>query len=55
MLEFWGHFFISDAGTHGGFPLHQAAKRGLDKTVLLLLSRGGELLPFVIDNRTFGM
>lgn len=31
----------SDAGAHGGFPLHHAAKRGLDKTVLLLLSRGG--------------
>lgn len=31
------------AGTHGGYPLHHAAKRGLDKTVLLLLSRGGTL------------
>lgn len=33
--------FPLDAGTHGGYPLHHAAKRGLDKTVLLLLSRGG--------------
>lgn len=30
-------------GTYGGYPLHHAAKRGLDKTVLLLLSRGGAL------------
>lgn len=32
-----------DAGSYGGYPLHHAAKRGLDKTVLLLLSRGGML------------
>lgn len=37
-----------DAGTHGGYPLHHAAKRGLDKTVLLLLSRGGTF--FVIPS-----
>ncbi|CAM6123627.1 unnamed protein product [Calypogeia fissa] len=31
-------------GPHGGYPLHHAAKRGLDKTVLLLLSRGANPL-----------
>lgn len=29
------------AGSHGGQPLHQAARLGLDRTVFLLLSRGG--------------
>jgi ankyrin repeat protein len=33
--------YFCDAGSYGGYPLHHAAKRGLDKTVLLLLSRGG--------------
>ena len=35
--------YVCDAGSYGGYPLHHAAKRGLDKTVLLLLSRGGTL------------
>eukprot|EP00250_Pteridium_aquilinum_P015995 c22879_g1_i1 orf=338-1873(-) len=32
------------SGTHGGYPLHHAAKRGLDKTVTLLISRGANPL-----------
>ncbi|KAL2652516.1 hypothetical protein R1flu_020644 [Riccia fluitans] len=39
-------------GTHGGFPLHHAAKRGLDKTVLLLLSRGADPLAINDDGLT---
>lgn len=31
-------------GVHGGTPLHHAAKRGLDKTVTMLLSRGANPL-----------
>ncbi|KAL3684317.1 hypothetical protein R1sor_002339 [Riccia sorocarpa] len=39
-------------GNHGGFPLHHAAKRGLDKTVLLLLSRGADPLAINDDGLT---
>eukprot|EP00249_Psilotum_nudum_P022069 c28361_g1_i1 orf=545-2047(+) len=38
-------------GTHGGFPLHHAAKRGLDKTVSLLLSRGANPLAINDDGQ----
>lgn len=31
-------------GAHGGTPLHHAAKRGLDKTVIMLLSHGANPL-----------
>eukprot|EP00246_Nothoceros_aenigmaticus_P002899 TRINITY_DN13813_c0_g1_i2.p1 TRINITY_DN13813_c0_g1~~TRINITY_DN13813_c0_g1_i2.p1 ORF type:complete len:565 (-),score=70.18 TRINITY_DN13813_c0_g1_i2:683-2377(-) len=37
-------------GAHGGFPLHHAAKRGLDKTVLLLLRHGAD--PLAINDDT---
>lgn len=30
------------AGRHAGTPLHHAVKRGLEQTVKLLLSSGGE-------------
>ncbi|XP_024361840.1 probable E3 ubiquitin-protein ligase XBOS34 isoform X2 [Physcomitrium patens] len=39
-------------GTYGGYPLHHAAKRGLDKTVLLLLSRGADPLAVNDDSLT---
>ncbi|XP_024535281.1 putative E3 ubiquitin-protein ligase XBAT34 isoform X1 [Selaginella moellendorffii] len=39
-------------GSHGGFPLHHAAKRGLDKTVILLLSRGADPLAVNDDGQT---
>jgi protein neuralized len=39
-------------GTFGGYPLHHAAKRGLDKTVLLLLSRGADPLAVNDDSLT---
>ncbi|KAJ7534904.1 hypothetical protein O6H91_12G009500 [Diphasiastrum complanatum] len=39
-------------GAHGGFPLHHAAKRGLDKTVLLLLTRGADPLAVNDDGQT---
>ncbi len=31
-------------GTHGGMPIHHAAKRGLDKTVRVLLDNGGIII-----------
>ncbi|MCO5611375.1 hypothetical protein L7F22_065628 [Adiantum nelumboides] len=40
------------AGTHGGYPLHYAAKRGLDKTVTLLLSHGANPLAVNDDGQT---
>eukprot|EP00250_Pteridium_aquilinum_P015253 c22477_g1_i1 orf=432-1976(+) len=40
------------SGAHGGFPLHHAAKRGLEKTVTLLLSRGANPLAVNDDNHT---
>lgn len=40
------------SGTHGGFPLHHAAKRGLDKTVTLLLSRGANPLAVNDEDQT---
>lgn len=52
---FWSYLFLiflylsstlnlvfSLEGRHAGTPLHHAAKRGLDQTVKLLLSHGGE-------------
>lgn len=39
-------------GTHGGFPLHHAAKKGLEKTVTLLLSRGADPLAVNDDSQT---
>lgn len=39
-------------GSHGGFPLHHAAKRGLEKTVTLLLSRGADPLCINDDGQT---
>ena len=44
---------VRNAGTYGGYPLHHAAKRGLDKTVLLLLSRGGTLLVLLLFNNCY--
>ncbi|KAH7277325.1 hypothetical protein KP509_39G045500 [Ceratopteris richardii] len=40
------------AGAHGGYPLHYAAKKGLDKTVTLLLSRGANPLAVNDDGQT---
>lgn len=40
------------SGSHGGYPLHHAAKRGLDKTVTLLLSRGANLLAINDEGHT---
>lgn len=39
-------------GTHGGLPLHHAAKRGLEKTVNLLLSNGADPLAINDDGQT---
>lgn len=39
-------------GSHGGQPLHQAAKLGLDRTVFLLLSRGADPLAVNDDSLT---
>lgn len=39
-------------GFHGGTPLHHAAKRGLDKTVTMLLSRGANPLAINDDCKT---
>ncbi|KAI5060459.1 hypothetical protein GOP47_0024879 [Adiantum capillus-veneris] len=39
-------------GGHGGYPLHYAAKRGLDKTVTLLLSHGANPLAVNDDDQT---
>lgn len=39
-------------GVHGGTPLHHAAKRGLDKTVTMLLSRGANPLAINDDCQT---
>lgn len=36
-----GRNLLLNAGSHGGQPLHLAAKLGLERTVFLLLSRGG--------------
>jgi len=35
------HALLYAVGSHGGTPLHHAAKRGLDQAVNLLLSNGG--------------
>lgn len=44
LFEFQGKAFfgVLFVGTHGGMPLHHAAKRGLDKTVRVLLDKGGK-------------
>ncbi|CAK9218263.1 unnamed protein product [Sphagnum jensenii] len=39
-------------GTHGGMPLHHAAKRGLDKTVRVLLDKGADPLAVNDDSLT---
>ncbi|CAK9216225.1 unnamed protein product [Sphagnum troendelagicum] len=39
-------------GTHGGMPLHHAAKRGLDKTVRVLLDNGADPLAVNDDSLT---
>lgn len=36
------------SGAHGGFPLHHAAKRGLEKTTTLLLSHGAN--PYAVND-----
>ncbi|KAF3778493.1 putative E3 ubiquitin-protein ligase [Nymphaea thermarum] len=40
LIELGANLNAYRPGSHGGTPLHHAAKRGLDRTVLLLLSRG---------------
>ncbi|KAH9576853.1 hypothetical protein CY35_01G185400 [Sphagnum magellanicum] len=39
-------------GTHGGMPIHHAAKRGLDKTVRVLLDNGADPLAANDDGMT---
>ncbi|EFJ30981.1 hypothetical protein SELMODRAFT_88643 [Selaginella moellendorffii] len=39
-------------GSNGGFPLHHAAKRGLERTVILLISRGADPLCINDDGQT---
>ncbi|CAN6462154.1 unnamed protein product [Victoria cruziana] len=40
LIELGANLNAYRPGSHGGTPLHHAAKRGLERTVLLLLSRG---------------
>jgi ankyrin repeat protein len=41
------------AGRHAGTPLHHAVKRGLEQTVKLLLSSGGESESYVVERHKF--
>ncbi|KAI5062297.1 hypothetical protein GOP47_0022836 [Adiantum capillus-veneris] len=48
LLNLGANIDVYRPGTHRGTPLHHAAKRGLEKTVTLLLSRGAN--PMVIND-----
>lgn len=48
LLTLGANINVYRPGTHRGTPLHHAAKRGLEKTVTLLLSRGAN--PMVIND-----
>ncbi|MCO5568576.1 hypothetical protein L7F22_022275 [Adiantum nelumboides] len=49
LLNLGANVDVYRPGMHRGTPLHHAAKRGLEKTVTLLLSRGGRSLYVAID------
>ncbi|KAI5066355.1 hypothetical protein GOP47_0018979 [Adiantum capillus-veneris] len=52
LLNLGANINVYRSGAYGGFPLHHAAKRGLDKTATLLLSRGANPLAVNDDGHT---
>ncbi|KAJ7552569.1 hypothetical protein O6H91_06G060600 [Diphasiastrum complanatum] len=52
LINLGANISVYRPGTHGGTPVHHAAKRGLDKTVVLLLGRGADPLQSNDDGLT---